>query len=153
MALLEEIKDAAKEYAEAARLTKEINISMDKDMALIEAKYSEIKTKAEADEERSKQRIYDLLSRSEAKALFKKPRTQEFYGVTVGFRAGQKKAEFDQDATIKLIKAIMPERIDFLLSEKTSVVKSALKNLTPAELRDIGVIITGGEDETVVSYK
>lgn len=83
--------------------------------------------------------------------LWSKPRTRNLHGVKVGRRTLPGTLEIDGPTAVLAIRELMPEREKDLVSVKTSLVKSAVKKLSGAELAAIGGRIVELGDETVIS--
>lgn len=82
---------------------------------------------------------------------FKKPRTQVFSGIKVGYAKGKGALSFDDpDAVVSRIKKHLPDQADVLIRTKEAPVKEALAQLTAAELKKIGVTVSEAGDQTVV---
>lgn len=83
--------------------------------------------------------------------LFIKPRTKVISGVKVGMAKGKGSIVIiDSDKTCALIEKKLPLEFDTLVKQTQSVVKSALSNLTTAQLKMIGVTITQTGDQVVI---
>lgn len=96
-----------------------------------------------------KDRLLDAIR--ESPELFAKPKTRIFHNVRVGWRKAKGKVEFGDEATvIKLIRRHLADAADTLIKVKERVIKSALSNLTGAELKRVGVTVTATGDEPVV---
>jgi phage host-nuclease inhibitor protein Gam len=87
------------------------------------------------------------------KELFDKPKTQVMHGIKIGYR--KKTGEtiiLSQEQTIALIrKKFSKEQAKLMIQTKESVIKDALKSLTAADLKAIGVEIKADVDELVIS--
>lgn len=82
---------------------------------------------------------------------FKKPRTQVFSGIKVGYAKGKGTISFDDaDAVVARIKKHLPDQVDVLIRKKEAPVKEALAQLAGADLKKIGVTLTEAGDQTVV---
>lgn len=72
--------------------------------------------------------------------LFKKPKSVVFHGLQVGYKKGSGAIEIEDGAqVVKLIRKHLPERFDDLVKVKETPIKTAIRNLTGAELQKIGV--------------
>jgi Bacteriophage Mu Gam like protein len=79
--------------------------------------------------------------------LFAKPKSRTLHGIKLGFQKGKGKIEFDDpEQVVRLIKKHFPEQADVLIATKEKPVKTALNNLTGAELKKLGInVVEGGE--------
>ncbi len=83
--------------------------------------------------------------------LFAKPRTQILHGIKVGFRKGSGKLEFDDaDQVVKLIRKHYPEQFDVLVKTTEKPIKSALEQLTAAELKKLGIVVEDTGDVVLI---
>ncbi|MES2697271.1 MAG: host-nuclease inhibitor Gam family protein [Verrucomicrobiota bacterium] len=83
--------------------------------------------------------------------LFVRPRTMSLHGVTVGFRKGSGKLEWEDDAkTVALIRKHLPDQAELLIITEEKPSADALKNLDAKELAKIGVAMEGTGDFVVV---
>ena len=83
--------------------------------------------------------------------LFQKPRTKVISGVKIGFQKKKGTINWDDDAhVIKLIKKHFPDKADVLIKTTHKPDKSALNNLTVAELKKIGVEAKETGDEVII---
>ncbi len=86
-----------------------------------------------------------------APELFNKPKTFTLHGVTVGFRKGTGKMEWDDDAkVVALIRKHLPEQADVLIITEEVPSADALKNLDGRDLAKIGVRVEGTGEFVVV---
>jgi len=83
--------------------------------------------------------------------LFVAPRTHVFHGIKVGLTKGKGKIEFeDEDQVIKNIHRKLPGQVDTLINITESVMKTALKNLSVADLKSIGCTVEETGDQIVI---
>lgn len=81
-----------------------------------------------------------LAALQEAPGLFVKPKSVVFHGLQVGYKKGSGSIEIeDEDRVVKLIRKHLPDQFDVLVKTSEKPVKTAIKNLTGAELQKIGV--------------
>lgn len=87
--------------------------------------------------------------------LFKKPRTVEINGVKFGMKKSSNGLFIeDTDKTLLKIRNLFPEKRKQLIKVTESVITSALRDLTSAELEALGVdIIPGNKNSVVVQVK
>lgn len=86
-----------------------------------------------------------------APEFFDKPKTKILHGIKVGFRKGQGKLEWEDDAktVARLRKRLGEDAEDYIITtEKPS--RDALKCLDESTLGKLGVEIVGAEDQVVV---
>ena len=89
----------------------------------------------------------------ESPFLFEKPKTRIFHGVKVGFAKARGKVTFPAgpDIVVRLIRRVFPERFESLVKTTETPIKSALNNLSGADLKRIGVSIGEDVDGVVVA--
>ena len=84
-------------------------------------------------------------------ALFVKPRTVVMHGIKFGFVKGAGKLEFeDAERVIALIRKHFADQADVLIATTEAPIKSALGQLTVAELKRLGVTVEGTDDVVVI---
>jgi len=84
-------------------------------------------------------------------ALFQKPKTVIFHGVRVGFMKGKGEITWEDTAqVVKLIKKNFPDQVDVLIKVSESPVKTALAQLSVADLKKLGVTVTETDDQVVI---
>ncbi len=83
--------------------------------------------------------------------LFKKPKTRILHGLRVGYmkRKGKTIIKYPEK-TITAIKAKFADRADDLINTKETASKTALAQLTGAELKRIGVEVTADTDVVMI---
>jgi len=90
--------------------------------------------------------------------LFTKPRTHTFHGIKVGFEKGKGRVEFDDpDKVVERIhkqftyaNGKLSAAGELLLDVKETPNKTELKNLTAAELRQLGCSLVAAGDQVVI---
>lgn len=83
--------------------------------------------------------------------LFVKPRTVVLNGIKVGLAKGKGSIEFeDPEQVVKLIKRNHPDQVDVLIQTEEKPVKTALAQLSAAELKRLGVKVEGTDDVVVI---
>jgi len=88
----------------------------------------------------------------ECRKLFDKPRTRVFHGVKVGLAKGKGKVQFaDEDEVVKRIRRLFPDDAAMLIKTEHKPIKTALLNLTAAELKSLGCAVVGAGDYIVIS--
>lgn len=84
--------------------------------------------------------------------LFEKPRTQEFYGVKVGYRAGAAKLIFEtsEEHSCAQIHKKLPELKAALIKTTEKPIAAALKNLNEKQQKAIGIYVQEPSDAVVI---
>jgi len=83
--------------------------------------------------------------------LFVKPRTVILYGIKLGMQKFKDALDWDDDDHVsKLIRKHFPEQAETLIKTTDKPVKTALSNLTLAELKKLGINTIPGGDEVVI---
>ena len=85
-------------------------------------------------------------------ALFEKPRTRTFHGVKVGYikQRGQVIID-DEAAVIKRVRELLPEtQAELIIKVRESIYKSAVYDLTTADLKRLGIRIDSDESIPVI---
>ena len=94
--------------------------------------------------------LMDLVEGEEA--LFEQQRSLTIHGIKCGFRKARGKVEYDDEAKVVLrIKQVYQDDIGVLVKSTEKPNKSALLKLPAADLKKLGVEVTGACDETFVS--
>lgn len=88
----------------------------------------------------------------QARPEFRKPKTREFHGLTVGFEKARDTIEMpDDDLLVDRIEKMLPvQQGETVLDRSVSIIKSAFKKLPAEVLRQLGCKITTGGDHAVV---
>ena len=88
----------------------------------------------------------------ESRNLFVKPRTIIMHGIKLGLEKGKGSIEIaDDQRTIELIrKHLSEEQADLLIKEEPKLLKTALKNLSVADLKRIGCTVEETGDQIVI---
>lgn len=114
----------------ATMLNEGIEALKRKHMPLLKADAERI---AEADKQ-----LLQLLQASPE--LFRRPKSQVFHGLQVGYKAGAASVSIEDPAqVIKAIRKHLADKADTLIKVKETPIKAAIRNLTGAELQKIGV--------------
>lgn len=88
---------------------------------------------------------------SESFDLFKKPKTQIFHGIKVGFQKGKGSISWDDsEMVIRLIRKHFLEQADILIKITEEPVKSALTKLSASDLKKLGVTVEETGDEVII---
>lgn len=87
-----------------------------------------------------------------APELFERPRTLILHGVKVGYRKASGKLVWDDpDQVVALIRKHYPDQADVLIVIRETPSKSALAQLTVADLKRVGVRVIETGDEVVIA--
>ena len=85
--------------------------------------------------------------------MFVKPRTMILHGIRFGFQKGKGKICWeDEEQVIKLIKKNFPDYVETLIEVKECPRKTALADLSAADLKKIGVTIIETGDEVFIKF-
>lgn len=86
------------------------------------------------------------------KASSGKRRTEVMHGIKVGLRKGAGRLEWDDDKQLcDLIRKVMPDQQDVLIRIAEAPNRTALGDLSAADLRRLGVRITDSGDQVVIT--
>lgn len=78
----------------------------------------------------------------DAPHLFIKPKSMVLHGLTLGYRKGKGSIDWDDDEqVVKLVRKHFPEQFEVLIKVTEKPVKTAMANLSVAELKKIGVTV------------
>jgi len=82
---------------------------------------------------------------------FKRPKSQVFHGIKVGFEKGKGKTVIaDEDRTVKLIRKLFPDQFDILVQTTEKPVKDAISQLPACDLKKIGVEVQEATDKVLI---
>lgn len=88
---------------------------------------------------------------ADAPGQFTKPRSIVLHGLQLGYRKGKGKIEWDEDEKVaKLIAKHFPNEYDVLCTTTVKPVKTALAQLSVAELKKVGVTVESTGDVVFV---
>ena len=91
------------------------------------------------------------LAVEDSPALFKRPKTHVLHGIKIGFRKEPGKVCFeDAGQVVRLIRKHFAEQADTLIKVIETPVKSALAQLSGAELKKVGATITDSSDAVLI---
>lgn len=83
--------------------------------------------------------------------LFNKPKTMSIHGIKFGLQSKAQDISWEnEEQVIKRIKSKMVPQIDVLINTKESLHKSALKQLSPQDLKRLGIEIVPGVDVVII---
>lgn len=146
---LSDIEDLTKEYARCRNLLKERMDSLQEEIRSLQARRmrgirSALNMTLDAGH---------VLENSIASNphLFKRPRTVTIEGIRVGITKSKGQIKWDDDAkVVALIEKHFPHAADTLVKTTRKPIKSALSNLTTAELKKLGCYITETGDSVII---
>ncbi len=147
---LKDIEGLAELYATRRRVLAEIVSTLEEQIAQLKRRYlpairSAVATTADA---------HDRLQASikASPELFVKPRTRTLSGVKVGMTKQKGKVVIDdEEKTIERIRKLLPEeQVELLINTKESVSKTAVYDLTAADLKRLGIRIEADTDAVVI---
>lgn len=144
-----QIDDLAKKYAKARGVVSERLGELNKEVQAAQRRHvGGIKAAAaEAQDIGAKLRA----AVEAAPELFVRPKTYTLHGVTVGYRKGTGKIDWDDDGkVVALIRKHLPEQAEVLVITEERPSADALKNLDTRDLARIGVRIESTGDFVVV---
>ncbi|MFN0182265.1 MAG: host-nuclease inhibitor Gam family protein [Aquabacterium sp.] len=146
---LTEVQAAARAYADArARLAERVAVLNDGIEQLKRDNLPGVRRALE----RAAQLEAELRAAVEAAPhLFAKPRTVVMHGVRVGYEKGKGRIEFSDAAqVVRLVRKHLPDQAEVLIQVKEQPVKSALAQLTAADLRRLGCTVEEAGDAVVI---
>lgn len=86
-----------------------------------------------------------------APELFQRPRTVTIAGIKVGYQKGRGEIVWEDAAqVVRLIRRHLPEQADSLIKVVETPIKSALAQLSVAELKRIGVTVIETGDQVLI---
>ena len=88
----------------------------------------------------------------QARPDFRKPKTREFHGITVGFEKARDTIELPEDKILvdRIEKMLPVKQGETVLDRSVRVIKAAFKKLPAEVLQKLGCKITTGADQAVV---
>lgn len=87
----------------------------------------------------------------ESPELFEKPRTVVFHGIKLGYQKAKGVIEWDDpDRVVQLIKRHFPDLADELIATSEKPARAALNNLSAADLKKLGITVTGDTDAVLI---
>lgn len=140
MTTMNEIEAACK----AARLARD---SVHQRAIMLSAEIDALKRKHLPHLRRGVERMADadaavLALLQQAPDLFDRPRSQVFHGLKVGFKKGTGKLEIaDAERVVALVKKHFPDQLASLVKTTEKPVKSALQELSVADLKKLGITV------------
>jgi hypothetical protein len=149
MATLSEIEILAKQLADARLNLKEGLDELESEMAAIKKKFLPAIRRAV---EKAAQRHEALRGAvEEAPELFVRPKTVIFHGIRLGYQKARGEIVWENtDQVIKLIKKNFPDQAETLIQVTEKPMKTALAQLSVADLKKIGVTVIETGDEIFI---
>lgn len=149
MSALDEIKDNAHLLAIQRRqlrtLVEELNAAL---QALQDDRMDDIRACITAAEQAWKALEASIQAHPEQ---FVKPRKVQAHGIVFGIEQTKPKLDIaDEDKTVALIRKLMPEQAEVLITTVEKPVKAALMTLPAAELKRLGVSLIAAKDQVVI---
>lgn len=146
---LADIEAAARQYAEArGRLSELVQELEDEVARLRRQRLPAIRRALGAAQER-RDRLAGAIAG--APELFERPRTVILHGIRVGFQKGRGAITWEDDArVVALIRRHLPDQAESLIKVTERPLKTALAQLSSADLRRIGVSVVETGDEIVI---
>lgn len=146
---LAEIEKSTRRYADARGQLAEIVAGLNHEIEALKRKALPL---IKASVNRTAEREAELRALIEASpALFTKPRTVIFHGIKVGFQKGKGTLEIpDPEDTLARIRRMFAEEAGNYIAVKESPSKGALINLSAAELKKLGCLVSDTGDEVVI---
>lgn len=149
MASLYEIETATKEYSEKRRQLADLIHDLENQIADLKRKALPGVRRALDRATEAQDKLHNLIS--ESPELFVKPRTLTWHGVKIGYQKAKGTITWDdEEAVVKLIRKHFPDQVDILIKSKEVPVKTALAQLTVAELKKLGVSVVEAGDEVII---
>lgn len=149
MATMAEIEELAGAYAEARGLLGFQVDGLQREIEILKKRRLRAIRKALARTAEAESRLRAAIE--ESPEIFRRPRTQVFHGVRVGYKKGKGSIMWDDAAAVvRRIKDRLPEQAELLVRTVESPNKQALSELPAAELRRLGVTVTETGDEVVI---
>jgi len=149
MKTLADIEKLTKDYSLArASLREKVELLNEEIEKIKKARLPQIRKAVEQASERQQALRVAI---EESPELFEKPKTVVFHGIKVGFQKGKGEIAWeDEDTVVRLIYKHFPEQADTLIKTIQKPLKTALAQLSVADLKKIGVTVTETGDEVVI---
>jgi len=151
MATLADIEKGSKNLAASRDALADLLQSLDAEISKIKAKYMWRIKKAVASMVEHKAILKAAVEVSPE--LFNQPRTIIMNGVEVGFNKGKGKISWTNEAhVIKKIHELFPDQAAVLIKKTEKPVKKAIARLQAADLKKIGITVSGTDDAVVIRF-
>ena len=86
-----------------------------------------------------------------AREKFRRPRSRTFHDIRLGLKKAKGSMRWASDErVVELIKQHMPDQVEVLVKRTEKPVKTALQQLSAADLKKLGVSIVGAGDEVFI---
>lgn len=149
MKTVRELDNIAKDYADSRQVLSDRVQALEDEIEAVKRKYMptirHAANKARTMNEKLAQAI------EESRDLFKSPKTMTIHGIKFGLQKSKDDINWeDEQQVIKRIKKLMVSQIDVLVNTKESLHKTALKQLSPADLKKIGIVIVEGSEQVLI---
>ncbi len=149
MATLTEIEKLAKELSDARNLLREGMAQIEEEMAAVKKRYLPAIRRSVEKAAGWHQRLHSAVS--ESPEFFQKPKTVIFHGIRLGYMKSKGEIVWeDTDQVVKLIKKHFPDQAETLIQVTEKPLKTALAQLSVADLKKIGVTVSDTSDEVVI---
>ncbi len=145
----EAIERAAEKYAQRCTALAETMAALEEDVTAAKKQHlPQVRRRAEATAEAKDALRTEIACASE---LFESPKSRVLHGVKVGMRKQLGILDFDSEAAVvKRIEQNLPEDLDRLTRVRTNLNKTALAQLSGADLKRLGVTVLGDGEEIVI---
>lgn len=147
---LHEIEKLAEQYSHKRDELETVVTAMQRELDAVKRRYlrdirGKVREAADA-----KDKLYEAIS--DNKALFKKPKTQIFHGIKVGYTKRKGKVEIDDEQAVigRIRKQLPEEQAELLIRVRESIDKNAVCDLTAADLKRLGIRITSDTDMATI---
>ncbi len=148
---LDNLKEAAEAYGNAAKKVRNINEEITDKINCIHKEYTTQLSDAAIEAGEAYQLLVTLLDDAEAPEFFTKKKTLEFSGVKFGFQKGKGKTEVaNEEKTIELLEKNYPELAEVCIAIKKSVIKDNLCEQSADTLKKLGVKIIDSVDKPII---
>lgn len=152
MKTVEEIKQLSENFADAMTELEKIRGAIKIEFKPIEDKYSGPLNLAIEHAANAEAKLYEAIA--ESKELFQDKKSNVFHGIKAGVQKQKDTlAIVDQDATIKLIKEIYPEKVSAFIKTEETIIQEPVKKLKEDELKKIGIELVKGEEEVLIKVE
>ncbi len=149
MTTLSEIEKLAKEFADARQNLREALDELESEMAATKKEFMPAIRRAIDKAAGWFQKLHGAVS--EAPEIFIKPKTLILHGIRIGYMKSKGSIAWeDDDQVVKLIKKHFPDQIETLIQVTERPLKTALAQLSAADLKKIGVTVSDTSDEVVI---
>lgn len=149
MTTMTDIETRAKKAAEARDKLRELCTALDDGVKALQRNHLPAIRRAVARASEAEAELKALIEA--APELFQKPKTVTIHGLRLGYMKGRGGIQFDDPQRVcDLIRKHLPDQADALIKTIEAPVKTALANLTVAELKRIGCTVVETADEIVI---